>query len=146
MKVSSRACPVLVLRLAAWAATGILVVVPAAAGAAYVAANFTTNSYIVLLPPGQGIGSGRVRGGPGQSVVPLNMLSLQFNLVAGPGFAAGAVTATTDAEGRVTKLAKGNEKCTVFYHQTGAASRVDTVQDEGDRARHPGRIYRCRSC
>jgi hypothetical protein len=120
MKVPSRACPVLLL-LAAWA--GTVLILPAAAGAEYGAANFTTNSCIVLLPRAKGLIPG-VYGTIQARVSSHLTLSLQFHLVAGPGFAAGAVAATTDAEGRVTKLAKGNEKCAIFYNQTDAASRV----------------------
>jgi hypothetical protein len=131
MKVSSRACAVLLLRLAAWAAA--VLILPAAARAESGAANFTTNSFVVLLPRARGV----IPGAYGTVQAKLSsrlMLSLQFNLVAGPGFAEGPVTATTDDEGRVVKLAKGNEKCAIFYNQTGAASRVHCRTKTNNRA------------
>jgi hypothetical protein len=85
--------------------------------------NFTTVSYNVLLPQASGVIPnvyGPVRGKVSSSLA----VSLEFAIVKGLAYAAGAVTATTDANGRLMKLAFLKQACSIVYAATGAVTRV----------------------
>jgi hypothetical protein len=93
----------------------VVVVIPAAS--AQSVANYTTESYNVLLSQAKGVIAGA--DGPVKAKVSaLLTLSLQFNLVEGDGYSAGTVTATTDATGRVAKLVRLHQTCAISYNAT----------------------------
>jgi hypothetical protein len=102
------------------------------------AANFTgTTTYAVILPQARGLipyASGSVKAKVSSSLA----LSLQFGLVNGFGYAAGTVTATTDTLGRLTKLARLAQECTISYGASGTASRARCTNTTSKRALREG--------
>jgi hypothetical protein len=86
------------------------------------AEDFAT-SYVVLTPQGRAPIPGV--SGPIQAKVASNLaMSLLFTLNKGAGYAAGPVTATTDAMGRIEKLVKLRQTCTFFYASSSTVLRV----------------------
>jgi hypothetical protein len=101
-----------------------VVVVGANAVEAYFATTPTT-----LLAQARGIipnAYGSVKAGVSSGMA----LTLQFSIVAGKGYKAGAVTATTDRAGRLVRLAKQKQACTVTYNPNGS---VRSVKCSGSR-------------
>jgi hypothetical protein len=58
------------------------------------------------------------------SVSASRALTLDFSIVAGTGYAAGAVRATTDSKGRVVRLVKQNQACAIKYNSVGSIGSV----------------------
>jgi hypothetical protein len=97
-------------------------------------ANFAT-SYVVLTTQARGL-IPNVAGAIKAKVAANLVLSLQFTLNAGAGYAAGLVTATTDSKGRIFKLVKLRQTCTFYYTSTSAVQKVTCTSSrrelEGD--------------
>jgi hypothetical protein len=90
--------------------------------APYVSASSST-SYITLVAQARGEIPNAF--GPVKAKVSGTLqLSIQLNLNAGAGYAAGTVTATTDSKGRVVRMAKGKQASTAAYTSTGAIRSV----------------------
>jgi hypothetical protein len=101
------------------------------------ASNFTTSSFSVLLSQAKGVLPNAY--GPVRVKVSTSLaLSIQFNVVRGSGYVAGAVTATTNSNGRVKKLTKLNQACTISYAATGVVYRVRCTTAASNRALRKG--------
>jgi hypothetical protein len=87
-----------------------------------VGANFAT-SYVVLTPEARGLMIPNVSGPIRAKVASNVVMSLLFTLNAGTGYAAGPVTATTNAKGQVFRIAKLRQWCT-FTYTAGAVLTV----------------------
>jgi hypothetical protein len=110
------------------ACLGWVVLCAAALGRSFVseaaAADLTTaTTYTTLLGQARGVLPNAY--GPVKAKVSTNLaLTVQFSIVAGTGYAAGPVLATTNANGQVVRIAKGRQACAIAYAKGGAISSV----------------------
>jgi hypothetical protein len=83
---------------------------------------FATNTTVLLA---QAKGAIPYAYGPVKATVSAGkVLTLDFSIVAGTGYAAGAVRATIDSNGRVFRLAKQKQACTITYNRAGSIGSV----------------------